>query len=103
MYVHLQVSHFRSLCQDEVWGVRKGCAETITVFSSCVKSPVRKGVLTEAFVELLKDSSRWVRVSACQSLGPFITTFLSAEGSNCSPPSSPGDCCSEVEKSFLAS
>ncbi|XP_035712717.1 serine/threonine-protein phosphatase 4 regulatory subunit 1 isoform X2 [Folsomia candida] len=94
---HVLVSHFRSLCQDEVWGVRKGCAETITVFSSCCKPMVRKEILTKAFVELLQDSSRWVRVSACQSLGPFITTFVSNLGT-----SSVTTDCSEAEKSFLS-
>jgi serine/threonine-protein phosphatase 4 regulatory subunit 1 len=55
----------------------------------------RKATLTQLFVGLLHDPSRWVRVAACQTLGPFITTFLAEE----SPPSSPEY--SEVEKMFV--
>ena len=43
---------------------------------SCVCSPsVRKTELSPVFVNLLKDQSRWVRMTAYQALGPFISTF----------------------------
>lgn len=35
----------------------------------------RKAVLAQVFACLLADVMRWVRVSAFQTLGPFITTF----------------------------
>ena len=43
---------------------------------SCVCSPtVRKSELSPIFINLLKDQSRWVRMTAYQALGPFISTF----------------------------
>ena len=43
---------------------------------SCVCSPsVRKSELSPIFTNLLKDQSRWVRMTAYQALGPFISTF----------------------------
>ena len=42
----------------------------------CVCSPtVRKSELSPIFINLLKDQSRWVRMTAYQALGPFISTF----------------------------
>lgn len=58
-----------------MWGVRKACADVFMPVS-CVCSPsVRKTELSPVFVNLLKDQSRWVRMTAYQALGPFISTF----------------------------
>ena len=58
-----------------MWGVRKACADVFMPVS-CVCSPsVRKTELSPVFVNLLKDHSRWVRMTAYQALGPFISTF----------------------------
>merc|ERR1719411_1143761 len=66
---------FIYLCEDGVWGVRKACADVFMPVS-CVCSPsVRKTELSPVFVNLLKDQSRWVRMTAYQALGPFISTF----------------------------
>lgn len=61
-----------------MWGVRKACADVFMPVS-CVCSPtVRKAELSPIFVNLLRDQSRWVRMTAYQALGPFISTFADA-------------------------
>lgn len=43
---------------------------------SCACPPaLRRSRLAHAFARLLDDQSRWVRMSAFQTLGPFISTF----------------------------
>lgn len=63
------------MCSDEVYGVRKACAEVITYVSCACSLDIRKELLAPAFVKLLEDDRRWVRIAAYQSLGPFISTF----------------------------
>ena len=47
---------------------------------SCVCSPqIRKKELAPLFVNLLRDQSRWVRMTAYQALGPFISTFADSQ------------------------
>ncbi|XP_071517128.1 serine/threonine-protein phosphatase 4 regulatory subunit 1-like isoform X2 [Panulirus ornatus] len=72
------VSRFMCLCEDGVWGVRKACAEVFMGVSCACSLPTRKNKLSSVFVSLLTDQSRWVRVSAFQNLGPFISTFADA-------------------------
>lgn len=43
--------------------------------SCACRLEIRKAVLAPVFASLLSDVSRWVRMSAFQTLGPFITTF----------------------------
>lgn len=71
------LGRFSSLCEDGVWGVRKGCAESFMAVASVCSVEVRRNMLTSLFVSLLCDRSRWVRMSAFQQLGPFISTFSS--------------------------
>ncbi|XP_027046333.1 serine/threonine-protein phosphatase 4 regulatory subunit 1-like [Pocillopora damicornis] len=66
---------FFKLCQDGVWGVRKACAECYMSVSSASPAETRKRELSQFFVSLLCDKSRWVQMAAYQSLGPFISTF----------------------------
>jgi len=70
---------FYYLCEDGVWGVRKACAECFMTVSCACSLEVRKIELANLFVNLLCDQSRWVRMSAFQQLGPFISTFADAE------------------------
>lgn len=63
------------LCGDEIWGVRKECAEVVMSVSCACSSNTRRTVLAPVFLELLKDERRWVRMAAFHSLGPFISTF----------------------------
>ncbi|XP_071445780.1 serine/threonine-protein phosphatase 4 regulatory subunit 1-like isoform X2 [Hetaerina americana] len=66
---------FVQLCKDSIWGVRKECANVFLTVSCAVTLATRKKVLAPIFVELLRDQSRWVKVAAFHSLGPFIWTF----------------------------
>ncbi|XP_069692282.1 serine/threonine-protein phosphatase 4 regulatory subunit 1-like isoform X3 [Periplaneta americana] len=66
---------FVDLCEDEIWGVRKACAEVFMSVSCACTLQTRKQSLAPVFANLLVDQSRWVRMSAFQTLGPFISTF----------------------------
>ncbi|XP_063441439.1 serine/threonine-protein phosphatase 4 regulatory subunit 1-like isoform X4 [Mytilus trossulus] len=70
---------FYYLCEDGVWGVRKACAECFMAVSCSCSLDVRRGELSNLFVNLLCDLSRWVRMAAFQQLGPFISTFADSE------------------------
>ncbi|KAJ7374717.1 Serine/threonine-protein phosphatase 4 regulatory subunit 1 [Desmophyllum pertusum] len=59
---------FFKLCQDGVWGVRKACAECFMSVSSASPAVMRKNELSQFFVSLLCDKSRWVQMAAYQSL-----------------------------------
>ena len=62
-----------SLCEDDVWGVRKACAEVFMPLS-CVCSPaVRQFELSPLFVNLLRDQSR------CVQSANAVCTFLTAD------------------------
>ncbi|XP_043286100.1 serine/threonine-protein phosphatase 4 regulatory subunit 1-like isoform X3 [Venturia canescens] len=64
-----------TLCKDPVWSVRKSCADVIVSFACCVSLHHRRTTLSEQLANFLTDDSKWVRVSAFQILGPFISTF----------------------------
>lgn len=66
---------FLKLCLDEIWGVRKACAESIVSLSAGVSSEARSNNLVPVFEKFTSDLSRWVRTSAYQNLGPLIATF----------------------------
>ena len=66
---------FAILAEDVVWGVRKACADSFSLLSEMVSDESRKNVMSELFVKLLNDESRWVRLSAYQELGKFIASF----------------------------
>ena len=52
---------FLNLCKDEVWGVRKACADVFTDVSYASIQSTRREKLTPPFLLLLNDPSRWVR------------------------------------------
>ncbi|KAI4493300.1 hypothetical protein M0802_009468 [Mischocyttarus mexicanus] len=66
---------FVQLCLDRVWGVRKACVDVMMPVSCCVSYPYRRILLADILATHLNDDSKWVRVSAFQILGPFISTF----------------------------
>lgn len=66
---------FRKLTKDDIWGVRKACAETMVDISWSVPQECRLGDLTSIYDGLIQDTSRWVRNSAFQHLGQFITSL----------------------------
>lgn len=77
--------------------LRKGCAEIFTDIGRLCQVNTRRDKLTPAFVKLLDDTTRWVKVAAYQSLGPFITLFASVESE--SPTEIPE--LTEFEKTFI--
>jgi serine/threonine-protein phosphatase 4 regulatory subunit 1 len=70
-----QLPRFVDLCKDGIWGVRKACAEVFMSVSCTCTLQTRKQSLAPLFANLLVDQSRWVRLSAYKTLGPFISTF----------------------------
>lgn len=70
---------FVSLCKDSVWEVRKACSESFMAVSAACLLATRYSSLSPIFVNLMDDHSRWVRVSAFQHLGMFISTFAPPE------------------------
>ncbi|XP_044587889.1 serine/threonine-protein phosphatase 4 regulatory subunit 1-like isoform X4 [Cotesia glomerata] len=64
-----------NLCKDLVWTVRKSCAEVIVSIACCVPVELRRTTLSDILASHLEDESKWVRLSAYQMLGPFISTF----------------------------
>ncbi|XP_059134405.1 serine/threonine-protein phosphatase 4 regulatory subunit 1 isoform X1 [Peromyscus eremicus] len=82
---------FFQLCSDNVWGVRKACAECFMAVSCATCQEIRRTKLSALFINLISDPSRWVRQAAFQSLGPFISTFAN--------PSSSGQCFREEGRS----
>ncbi|XP_035726061.1 serine/threonine-protein phosphatase 4 regulatory subunit 1-like isoform X1 [Vespa mandarinia] len=66
---------FVQLCLDNVWGVRKACVDVMMPVSCCVTYPYRRILLADILATHLNDDSKWVRASAFQILGPFISTF----------------------------
>lgn len=66
---------YANLCQDSVWGVRKTSVDVMMSVARCVPLLLRRHLLSKLLVNLLNDESRWVRRSAYEILGPFISTF----------------------------
>ncbi|XP_072270609.1 serine/threonine-protein phosphatase 4 regulatory subunit 1-like isoform X2 [Pyxicephalus adspersus] len=69
------IPKFLELCSDSAWGMRKVCAECFMAVSYTTSSEVRRTKLSPLFINLISDPCRWVRQTAFQSLGPFISTF----------------------------
>lgn len=64
-----------NLTKDEIWGVRKACAENMISVSEHITPQARASSLVNVFKALSEDASRWVRVAAYQVLGQFIHTM----------------------------
>lgn len=64
-----------TLCKDAFWIVRKSCAEVIVSVACTVSLEHRSTILSEVLANFLSDESKWVRISAYQHLGPFISTL----------------------------
>merc|ERR1719242_407860 len=67
---------YQKLATDNIWSVRKGCVESIVDLSKAVK-PATRVTLVTLMEKFLKDTSRWVRNTAYEFLGPFISTLES--------------------------
>lgn len=58
-----------------MWGVRKACVDVMMPVSCCMTLQHRRLLLADLLATHLNDDSKWVRMSAFQILGPFISTF----------------------------
>ena len=58
------------LSKDLIWGVRKGCVESLVC--RCVPLDVKREVFIPMFERFAKDNSRWVRNGAFEVLGPLL-------------------------------
>lgn len=58
-----QLPLFLKLCKDEVWGVRKACADVFPDISLACNLGTRHDRLTPSYLKLLHDESRWVSIS----------------------------------------
>lgn len=74
-----KLPHFCEFMKDQVWAIRKVCADSFSSFSLRCTREIREDVLTDYFIRLLDDNSRWVKISAYKSLGPFIATFIRSD------------------------
>lgn len=54
-----QLPRFFQLCSDNVWGVRKACAECFMAVSCATSQEVRRTKLSTLFINLISDPSRW--------------------------------------------
>lgn len=66
---------FSTLVHDGHWGVRKAAAESLVGLAMAIKVEAREGPTVPLMNSLLKDTSRWVRMSALQQLGYFIASL----------------------------
>jgi serine/threonine-protein phosphatase 4 regulatory subunit 1 len=62
-------------CKDVNWGVRKSCVDSIVEMAKISDNETKETELVERELEFMKDSSKWVKISAYKSLGPFISTL----------------------------
>ncbi|XP_066603921.1 serine/threonine-protein phosphatase 4 regulatory subunit 1-like isoform X2 [Prorops nasuta] len=66
---------FVSLCCDKAWAVRKACVDVMMPVSCHLTIKHRRFKLADLLACRLNDDSKWVRMSAFQILGPYISTF----------------------------
>jgi len=66
---------FLTLSRDDIWGVRKACAESLPKVSQCCSEDVREKSLVELFERFTEDVSRWVKMESYKNLGAFILSF----------------------------
>jgi hypothetical protein len=78
-FLNLKLPHFSDFIKDQVWAIRKVCAEIFATIANKCSREIRESILTDCFIHLLEDSSRWVKISAYKTLGSFIATFLKDE------------------------
>lgn len=57
------------------WAIRKACIDIIIDMSELSDDTDREQNLSELMLALLKDSNKWVRLSAYKNLGKFIFTL----------------------------
>jgi len=66
---------FEQLVADEIWGVRKCCAESLAAVSEGLSGELKRSTVAGWFATLARDGSRWVRSAAFKKLGALIATY----------------------------
>lgn len=54
------------------WAIRKACVDIIIDMAELSTDAEKEGNLTDIMLSFLKDSNKWVRLSAYKNLGRFI-------------------------------
>lgn len=57
------------------WAIRKTCVDIIIEMSELSSEADREGSISDIMLGLLKDTNKWVRLSAYKNLGKFIHTL----------------------------
>lgn len=68
---------FVKLCEDTSWNIRNVCAQVIPMISILCSLNLRRKYLVPIVKKFMFDDSRWVIISALNSLGEFLATFAS--------------------------
>lgn len=66
---------FVRLSKDDMYRVRRACAESLADIARNVSEDIRLGVLVEIFTRLTDDPSKLVKQSILQQSGVFIATL----------------------------
>jgi len=66
---------YYKLAYDNVWGVRKAAVEILPDISEISSPEQRSQHLVDLYKKFTQDASKWVKMAAHQSLGPFIATL----------------------------
>lgn len=72
----LTISHFIALAADNVWSVRRACAQALPTMIKVIieqgsSVATQQSVLT-THLSLCRDKSNWVKIAALMSLGPVL-------------------------------
>ncbi|XP_070493398.1 serine/threonine-protein phosphatase 4 regulatory subunit 1-like isoform X2 [Chironomus tepperi] len=68
---------FVKLCEDSLWNIRNVCAQIIPMISILCSLNLRRKYLVPIMKKFMFDDSRWVIISALNSLGEFLATYAS--------------------------
>ena len=60
------------LSKDLIWGVRKGCVDSLVAVARVVPAEIKRDVFIPIIERFIKDNSRWVRNGAFEILGQFL-------------------------------
>lgn len=66
------LSHYIKLCTDLIWGVRRGCIDSIIELTSILPLEYKIKYMVPQMESFLRDTSRWVRSGSASVLGHFI-------------------------------
>lgn len=57
------------------WGIRKCCVDIIIEIANICDEATRETQLTEIMLAFIRDTHKWVKISAYKNIGPFIATL----------------------------